>query len=269
MNGVDLGRCKRIVQYLWDPEPRNDTEPDTSIWCLGREYPPSESTIINRDQPSKPNQSSTQSKLTDPEPPLSPNENKPRLHDVPADTDADTDNEPNRLHSWPEPFLNDFESRIWITYRSNFPPIPRYDSRDGAPSMTLSVRLRSQFMDSQGFTSDTGWGCMIRSGQSLLANTLSILVLGRGMLMSLSSIYLARPVLTDQIGDAGLTTTTRRVYFHSLLMHRMHRFQSIASSSTGRNHAINIPANGSGHRRLRDVYSHSLRNAKTPSYEST
>ncbi|KGO72879.1 hypothetical protein PITC_079520 [Penicillium italicum] len=36
---VDMEKCKRIVQYFWDPEPRNDV-PAASIWCLGREYPP-------------------------------------------------------------------------------------------------------------------------------------------------------------------------------------------------------------------------------------
>lgn len=81
---------------------------------------------------------------------------------------------------WPEAFLKDFESRIWMTYRSNFTPIPRNNTPEATSSMTLGVRLRSQLMDSQGFTSDTGWGCMIRSGQSLLANTLCILLLGRG-----------------------------------------------------------------------------------------
>jgi hypothetical protein len=82
--------------------------------------------------------------------------------------------------AWPEAFISDFGSRQWMTYRSNFTPIPRAKSPEAASSMTLSVRLRSQLMDSQGFTSDTGWGCMIRSGQSLLANTFAILLLGRG-----------------------------------------------------------------------------------------
>ena len=82
--------------------------------------------------------------------------------------------------AWPEAFLADFESRIWMTYRSHFEPIPRSENPEATSSMTLGVRLRSQLMDSQGFTSDTGWGCMIRSGQSLLANTLSVLQFGRG-----------------------------------------------------------------------------------------
>jgi hypothetical protein len=34
---VDMEKCKRIVQYFWDPEPKNE-EPATVIWCLGREY---------------------------------------------------------------------------------------------------------------------------------------------------------------------------------------------------------------------------------------
>lgn len=40
MTGVDLEKCKRIVQYFWDPEPKNDTTPDTPIWCLGQQYTP-------------------------------------------------------------------------------------------------------------------------------------------------------------------------------------------------------------------------------------
>ncbi|KAJ5154086.1 uncharacterized protein N7500_009525 [Penicillium coprophilum] len=92
----------------------------------------------------------------------------------PREPDASTSNDT----AWPKAFLSDFGSRIWITYRSNFTPIPRTKTPEATSSMTLGVRLRSQLMD-QGFTSDTGWGCMIRSGQSLLANTFSVLLLGR------------------------------------------------------------------------------------------
>ncbi|KAJ5329000.1 hypothetical protein N7452_009390 [Penicillium brevicompactum] len=129
---VDMEKCKRIVQYFWDPEPRND-DPATVIWCLGREYAPT------------------------------------KMDNASMSNDT----------TWPQEFISDFGSRIWITYRSNFTPIPRTKTPEATSSMTLGVRLRSQLMDSQGFTSDTGWGCMIRSGQALLANTLSILLLGR------------------------------------------------------------------------------------------
>ena len=165
MAGVDLEKCKRIVQYFWDPEPKNDTVPEAPIWCLGQEYTPA--LDISKDTTGNQQFSTTfnRIKLT-----------------ATADT-ADTDTKEDTVgssSSWPEAFLDDFESRIWMTYRSNFTPIPRNNTPEATSSMTLGVRLRSQLMDSQGFTSDTGWGCMIRSGQSLLANTLSMIQLGRG-----------------------------------------------------------------------------------------
>lgn len=52
--------------------------------------------------------------------------------------------------------LLDIRSRIWMTYRQGFAPI----------------------LDSK-YTSDVGWGCMVRSGQMLLAQALVIHLLGR------------------------------------------------------------------------------------------
>jgi len=57
---------------------------------------------------------------------------------------------------WPADFYDDFTSRLWFTYRHNYPPI--------RPA---------------SYKTDIGWGCMLRSGQSLLANTLIIHLLGR------------------------------------------------------------------------------------------
>ncbi|BCR91716.1 cysteine protease ATG4 [Aspergillus chevalieri] len=162
MNSVDLGRCKRIVQYLWDPEPKNDEEPSSPIWCLGKEY--------NRHVPVTTSKGDTRPQM------VAFEEDGHDPEDLAQDATTQTH---ETALGWPKAFVRDFESRIWITYRSNFVPIPRPQDHDANPNMTLSVRLRSQLMDSQGFTSDTGWGCMIRSGQSLLANGLSSLLLGR------------------------------------------------------------------------------------------
>jgi hypothetical protein len=59
--------------------------------------------------------------------------------------------------NFPAEFYQDFTSRIWCTYRHNYAPIKPTN-----------------------FTNDGGWGCMLRSSQSLLANALIVQFLGRG-----------------------------------------------------------------------------------------
>jgi cysteine protease ATG4 len=182
MSNVDLGKYKQIVRYFWDPEPKNDDTCGSPIWCLGKDYTaavrtepesvpekeslksgsPSDSTVSHSSVDSHPSTKAT-----------TPGADEGSLTQERHEGDA-------LDGGWPSAFLDDFESRIWLTYRSNFPAIPRSKDPNAASSMTFSVRLRSQLIDTAGFTSDTGWGCMIRSGQSLLANTLSVLRLGRG-----------------------------------------------------------------------------------------
>ena len=174
MSKVDLGSYKRIVQAFWDPEPKNDDAAALSIWCLGREY-------ISRKIRNGPLEDSS-----DHHPNTLPTNGETGIcssqgarHNVV--NGSYTNEGRTRQHiegtdlGWPSDFLDDCEARLWFTYRSSFPPI----KKSSEASMTLSVRLRT-LGDQGGFTSDTGWGCMIRSGQSLLANALTTLRLGRG-----------------------------------------------------------------------------------------
>ncbi|KAF8196684.1 hypothetical protein K438DRAFT_1967699 [Mycena galopus ATCC 62051] len=72
--------------------------------------------------------------------------------------EADAAQGQDSSHHWPPQFYSDFRSRVWCTYRREF------EAMDGGP---------------RAFTSDAGWGCMLRTGQSLLANALLTIHVGR------------------------------------------------------------------------------------------
>ncbi|GEM07720.1 cysteine protease ATG4 [Rhodotorula toruloides] len=98
---------------------------------------------------------------------------------------------PSTVNGWPAAFYHDFYSRIALTYRSGFPAIPCDPSSSSTGvvqgmlnNLSLSIgrgghRGPSPTGAEGGLSSDTGWGCMLRTGQSLLANALVKVHLGR------------------------------------------------------------------------------------------
>lgn len=164
---IELGRYRRILQTFWDPEPSNDTSLDQTVWCLGRQYTlraEANGVDLNSEEPHQTNSdSSGPAKLTG---------NNDGVKDTAGD-DKD-------YSTWPRKFILDFESRFWMTYRKDFMPIDRRPSPDVSHQATASLARALLGGDTPLLTSDSGWGCMIRSGQSLLANALSSVKLGRG-----------------------------------------------------------------------------------------
>lgn len=184
MSNIDFGTgYRRFVRYFWDPEPKNDDPNRSPIWCLGQRY----SADANIDTV-PPRASTSATNPTSPRFDLTTDNETVIIHNDPSsqrisDTDSKLVAESSTSEEergWPSDFLDDFESRFWFTYRSHFPPIARSTEPQSNSSLTLAVRIRSQLGDQAGFTSDTGWGCMIRSGQCVIANALARLKLGRG-----------------------------------------------------------------------------------------
>ena len=161
----------------------NDAASSSPIWCLGQEYKVPQKTTTPA-LPSTPPQdgkyvpTDSQQNVQAATPPDS---TASTASSVDSGLAYDESGNVGEDGGWPSPFLDDFEAKMWLTYRSNFPAIAKSQDPKALSSMSLSVRLRSQLVDQGGFTSDTGWGCMIRSGQSLLANSLVMLRMGRGM----------------------------------------------------------------------------------------
>ncbi|KAI1496034.1 protease required for autophagy [Biscogniauxia marginata] len=169
---VDLGR--RIVQMFWDPEPTNDIVRDQPVWCLGSSYKLNNSPSPKHDPsayPEPPTKDPVQASAQLPETP--PDSTSSSFDSSLAYDEAPLDG------GWPPAFLDDFESRIWMTYRSEFELIAKSSDPKALTALSFSMRLKSQLSDQNGFASDSGWGCMIRSGQSLLANAMLIQRLGR------------------------------------------------------------------------------------------
>lgn len=189
MANVDFGRYRKIVQMFWDPEPANDKLLDQPVWCLGQSYKlQKDGPIRNAAQGQTKNdkqklaavvRTETREHPTSPallpkHAPDTPPESTPSSFSSTGYSDASHDN------GWPQDFLNDFESRFWMTYRNEFKPIPRSTDPRALGAMSLSMRIKYQLGDQGGFSTDSGWGCMIRSGQSLLANAIAMVRLGRG-----------------------------------------------------------------------------------------
>ncbi|KAF4823794.1 putative cysteine protease ATG4 [Colletotrichum siamense] len=186
MAAVDLGRYRRIVQIFWDPEPTNDYRVDLPVWCLGRSY--NLSTKAGKEKGSRgqtPPTTDTASSQTNannpsPVPPaLGPETPPDSVSSSFSSSLAYDDDYSVQDGGWPAAFLDDFESKFWMTYRSDFELIAKSTDPRASSALSLSMRIKSQLVDQSGFSSDSGWGCMIRSGQMLLANAMAITNLGR------------------------------------------------------------------------------------------
>lgn len=173
MQAERVGRA--FLRTFYDPLPTN-SDRSAPIWCLGQQYdpkprpPPASDASDSSPASSTPHPDRTGATEDDSWIRTSLDESERK--------EAVNGEDPAQYGGWPQPFLDDFESRIWMTYRSGFEPIQR--SEDPKATAAMSFRVRMQNLAQSAFTSDTGFGCMIRSGQCILANALLSLRLGRG-----------------------------------------------------------------------------------------
>ena len=172
MNNVEeIARYgKRFMKMFYDPIPRNDDLSGAPIWCLGCKYesqiPPA--TASTSSSPSLIASSATHVS----EPVSSLCEDDKRINDPPVIVDKQLAEEAAKEEQgddggWPAVFLDDFESKVCMTYRSAFAAIPRSQDPKANGALTFAVRLRNQLGQAEGFSTETGWGCMIRPGQRL------------------------------------------------------------------------------------------------------
>lgn len=251
------GHLDKAMRYLLDSDATPDKCTD-SIWLLGVEHPGYEppppptasanalsasgggmtrrGSIESRRASSSVNSSASSSPITDSNPLL--------MQSQPSPTSPNA-KDPSR--NWPPVFYSDFTSRIWLTYRSQFTPI-----RDTSLS-ALESDLEESTMPTagspqpkrwnwalggeKGWTSDTGWGCMLRTGQSLLANALLHLHLSRGA--SLSTVVVSVSFPRAPVGTVKLTGISQTGGVHHIPFTRQtmrHMSRLLHGSLTPRRH---------------------------------
>lgn len=196
------GYLDKGVRYLLDSDATPDKCADP-IWLLGVQHPgyePPPPPPVSISPPSgrrssldfrrsssssfRSSQSSSRGATSSPEPSLSHSTSRHGPRSSTSGVDP-------ALH-WPPVFYADFTTRVWLTYRSHFTPIRDHslaaldsdshsDSHHSAPVSASPRRWNINLLGGEkGWSSDAGWGCMLRTGQSLLANALIHLHLGRG-----------------------------------------------------------------------------------------
>ncbi|GJJ09389.1 hypothetical protein Clacol_003611 [Clathrus columnatus] len=192
------GQLDKVVRHILD----SDSYPDKSteaIWLMGVSHPGYES-ILPPVTPPPGNRDSVDSRRS----PSSRRSSNSSANSYSTLNTSHSTASSKHASPWPSAFYYDFTSRVWLTYRSHFAPI-----RDINLISLDTDLLESSLSSSQqtkrwnwpgsgikGWTSDTGWGCMLRTGQSMLANALIYLHLGRG-----KKIIIVVVVLTKTLVD--------------------------------------------------------------------
>jgi len=185
------GHLDKAMRYLLDSDATPDKCTDP-IWLLGVQHPGYEPPL-----PSLP--SVVQSNSGGRHGSVSPNSFRSSTSSTASNADlslsqsqGSSSKHPNPAANWPPVFYIDFTSRIWLTYRSQF-STPIKDTRladltgdnwEVVANSPTTVKPRPwNWGAEKTWTSDTGWGCMLRTGQSLLANALVHMHLGRGIVI--------------------------------------------------------------------------------------